>query len=160
MNASPRPAGSDDHPDLMAQLKARASDVAALLRQLAHPTRLLLLCQISQGERAVSQLETETGLRQPGLSQQLAELREAGLVRTRRVSRQVFYAIADARALALLHTLHALYCGDPALQSAPSPLPGSAPAAVLPAAATPPVLTPDRALPGVRADVARFARIE
>lgn len=95
-------------------LKDKAAEVAELLRQLANPTRLLLLCHIAQGERSVSQLEAETGLRQPGLSQQLAELRQSGLVRTRRESRLIFYSIADNRAQVLMQTLHEVFCASPA----------------------------------------------
>lgn len=130
----------------MALLKSRAAEVADLLRQLANPNRLLLLCQISAGERPVSQLEAETGMRQPGLSQQLAELRQAGLVTTRKVSRQVYYRIADTRAEQLLHSLHALYCAGPAPQTVES------------AAGTPMRATAVRA-PTPAADAARFARI-
>lgn len=133
----------------MALLKSRAAEVAELLRQLANPNRLLLLCQISAGERPVSQLEAETGMRQPGLSQQLAELRQAGLVTTRKVSRQVYYRIADTRAEQLLHSLHALYCASPAAEAArfapDQPVPVATPRAT------------GAALPA--ADAARFARI-
>lgn len=91
-------------------MKARAPEVAELLRLVSTPTRLLLLCHIAQGEPTVSELERDLGLRQPGLSQQLAELRRSGLVSTRRVSRSIHYAIADARTRALLGALHAIFC--------------------------------------------------
>lgn len=128
------------NPAVQSELRLRAGQLAELLRQLSNPNRLLLLCQISAGERPVSQLEAETGMRQPGLSQQLAELRQAGLVSTRKVSRQVYYRIADPRTGHLLHTLHALYCG-------PSPGASAPPAAPVTEHASP------------AADAAWFARI-
>ena len=91
-------------------MKARAPEVAELLRSIATPTRLLLLCQIARGEPSVADLERDLGLRQPALSQQLAELRRSGLVRTRRASRSIHYSIADARIHAMLGALHAIFC--------------------------------------------------
>jgi ArsR family transcriptional regulator len=70
---------------------------AELLRALAHPMRLAILCRLLDGEVPVSGFESELGLKQPSLSQQLGQLREAGLVSTRREAKSVFYSIADRR---------------------------------------------------------------
>lgn len=67
----------------------------ALLRTLANPARLRIALRLLEGECAVAELEAELGIRQPNLSQHLAELRDAGLVVTRRESRSVFYRLAD-----------------------------------------------------------------
>ena len=115
------------------QMKARVPEVAELLRMIATPTRLLLLCQIAQGEPSVAELERDLGLRQPALSQQLAELRRHGLVSTRRASRSIHYAIADDRVRTLLGALHAIFCGEatglPAIEPAAPPSPASSQAA-------------------------------
>jgi DNA-binding transcriptional ArsR family regulator len=103
----------DTSPTGMEALKARAPQAADLLRQLSNANRLLILCHISQDERSVSQLEQDLGIKQPGLSQQLAELRQSGLVKTRRESRSIFYSIADERALAVMAMLHEIFCKDP-----------------------------------------------
>ena len=92
-------------------LRPAAAEVAALLRTLGNPDRLLLLCEIAQHERAVSELAERTGILQPTLSQQLTVLRTQGLVATRREGKQVFYSIADARVAGVLGTLYRLYCG-------------------------------------------------
>lgn len=99
-------------PDLlaMARLKQKAPEAADLLRQLANPTRLLILCHITHGERAVGEMERDLGLKQPGLSQQLAELRQAGLVKTRRESRSIYYSIADDRVQGIMGMLHDIFC--------------------------------------------------
>ncbi|WP_325100334.1 ArsR/SmtB family transcription factor [Brevundimonas aurantiaca] len=78
---------SDDSIAAMERLKDKAPQAAELLRQLANANRLLILCHIAAEERSVGQLETDLGIRQPALSQQLAELRQYGLVKTRRQSR-------------------------------------------------------------------------
>ena len=85
-------------------LRAAAGRACALLRVLAHDDRLILLCQLAQGEHSVGELETRLGIAQPTLSQQLGALREAGVVTTRREAKQIFYrlksdALAPLRAL-------------------------------------------------------------
>ncbi|MBE7373103.1 ArsR/SmtB family transcription factor [Pseudomonas lopnurensis] len=92
------------------QLRANAASAGALLKALANPDRLLLLCQLSQGERNVSELETLLGIQQPTLSQQLAVLRREGLVETRRDGKQVYYRISSPEALAVITTLYQLFC--------------------------------------------------
>jgi len=99
--------------EAMARLKVKAPEAADLLRQLSNPTRLLILCHLAQQERAVGEMERDLGLKQPGLSQQLAELRQAGLVRTRRESRSIYYSIADGRVQALMGMLHDIFCAVP-----------------------------------------------
>jgi DNA-binding transcriptional ArsR family regulator len=89
----------------------QASDAAvASLRLLANPERLLLLCQLSQGEHCVGDLETALDIHQPTLSQQLGVLRREGVVATRREGKHVYYRVADAQLLELLATLYRLYC--------------------------------------------------
>jgi DNA-binding transcriptional ArsR family regulator len=66
---------------------------AEVLRVLGHPTRLALLTLIATAEQSVGAIETALGISQPGLSQQLALLRKAGLVATRRAAKQVYYRI-------------------------------------------------------------------
>ena len=94
----------------MPLMRAAAAEAASVLRTLGNPDRLLLLCQLSQGERSVGELEELLGLRQPSLSQQLAVLRSEGLVQTRRDGKRMFYSIAEPKLLVLLGTLYQLYC--------------------------------------------------
>jgi len=93
-------------------MRNNATQAIALLRTLAHEDRLLLLCQLSQGEMCVSDLESQLGIRQPSLSQQLGVLRREGLVTTRRDGKHIYYQVADSAAMAVLGTLHSIYCGD------------------------------------------------
>jgi DNA-binding transcriptional ArsR family regulator len=66
---------------------------AELFRVLGHETRLRLLMLLAAGEHAVSEIDAVSGIGQPGLSQQLAILRKARLVFTRRAAKQVYYRV-------------------------------------------------------------------
>lgn len=92
------------------QLRDNADAAGQLLKALANPDRLLLLCQLSQGERNVSELEELLGIGQPTLSQQLAVLRREALVETRRDGKQIHYRISSPAALAVINTLYQLFC--------------------------------------------------
>ena len=105
MFAMPRPIALDAQ-----ALRAAAGEAVAALKALGNPTRLLLLCQMSQGEVSVGDLEAQLDIHQPTLSQQLGVLRREGVVNTRRDGKKIFYSVADARLLALLRTLYTLYC--------------------------------------------------
>ncbi|TCS33071.1 ArsR family transcriptional regulator [Paucimonas lemoignei] len=94
----------------LAALQAAALEATGLLKVLSNPDRLLLLCQMTQGEFCVSELEELTGVTQPTLSQQLTVLREEQLVMTRREGKQIYYTIASKEALAVLQVLYELYC--------------------------------------------------
>ncbi|MEO7335966.1 MAG: metalloregulator ArsR/SmtB family transcription factor [Caldimonas sp.] len=96
----------------VAALQARAHDAAALLKALANPDRLLLLCHLVETERAVGELGEMTGIAQPTLSQQLGVLRAEGLVATRREGKSIFYRIASPAVHAVLQTLYDLFCND------------------------------------------------
>jgi len=92
-------------------LRRAAGRATSLLRVLANEDRLLLLCQLAQGEKCVGELEDLLGIRQPTLSQQLGVLRSEGLVVTRRHGKRIYYRVRDDEALAVLHSLYAIYCG-------------------------------------------------
>jgi len=94
-------------PDAM---RAAAAQAGGLLKTLANPDRLMLLCQLAQGEQSVGALEAALDIRQPTLSQQLAVLRQEGLVATRRDGKQIHYSVASPEALAVLRLLYQLYC--------------------------------------------------
>jgi len=91
-------------------LRGAAAKAVAALKLLANEDRLLLLCQLSQGEMCVSDLEQALGIHQPTLSQQLGVLRNEGVVNTRREGKSIFYSVADPAMLELLGVLYRLYC--------------------------------------------------
>lgn len=91
-------------------MQAAATDACTLLKVLGNRDRLLLMCQLSQAELSVSELEEQLGIRQPTLSQQLGVLRENGLVATRREGKSIFYSIASPQALAVMAVLYEQFC--------------------------------------------------
>lgn len=102
-------------------LKGRAVEAAEIMRLLGNANRLQLLCQIAQGERSVGELEEQLNIRQPALSQQLAELRKAGVVQTRRESRSILYSLGDGHVRLLLEMLLVAFGikTEPAAEAAP-----------------------------------------
>lgn len=96
----------------VSKMRERAIEASALLRLLANPNRLLIVCLLVEGERSVAELETVLGIRQPSLSQQLAELREASLLTSRREAKSVYYRLSENRATAVVDVLHRIFC-DP-----------------------------------------------
>jgi DNA-binding transcriptional ArsR family regulator len=87
-----------------------AVEAARLMKTLANPDRLMLLCQLSQGEMSVGELEASLGIMQPTLSQQLGVLRSEGLVDTRREGKHIYYRVLSPQALAVLQVLYAQFC--------------------------------------------------
>lgn len=90
-----------------------AADVAAdRLKIYAQPQRLMILSRLIDGEHTVSEIDDATGIGQPALSQQLAELRRADIVKTRRASKQVYYRLADENVLVCVKGIEAMFGGS------------------------------------------------
>ncbi|WP_160153885.1 helix-turn-helix transcriptional regulator [Microbulbifer sp. ALW1] len=94
------------------KMRTAAGEASLLLRSLGNQDRLLLLCQLSQEELCVSDIEERLAIRQPSLSQQLGVLRREGLVTARKEGKRVYYQVADPKVLSLLQTLYQLYCAE------------------------------------------------
>jgi len=92
------------------ELRASADKACNLMRAMANTDRLMLLCQLSLGEKSVGELESILGIHQPTLSQQLTVLREAGLVTTRREGKSIIYSISSKAAMAVMQVLHQQIC--------------------------------------------------
>jgi ArsR family transcriptional regulator len=92
------------------RLRGAAGQAVGALKLLANQDRLLLLCQLSQGEMCVSDLEEALDIHQPTLSQQLGVLRTERVVSARRQGKKIFYDIADPAMLEILTVLYRLYC--------------------------------------------------
>jgi DNA-binding transcriptional ArsR family regulator len=92
------------------QMQDAAEQACKLMKVLANPDRLMILCQLSQGEMRVGDIETLLGIVQPTLSQQLTVLREEGLVSTRREGKNIYYRVNSPQALAVLEVLYNQFC--------------------------------------------------
>lgn len=95
----------------MEEMLENATEAANFLKAVANPSRLVILCQLTKGERSVGELEQLLGVRQPSLSQQLARLRADNLVKTRRDSKRIYYSLASPEAARLIATLFDMFCG-------------------------------------------------
>jgi DNA-binding transcriptional ArsR family regulator len=93
-----------------ATLEAKAEEAAKFLEMLANPRRLMILCELINGERSVGELVPIVGLQQAALSQHLARLREQKIVSTRRQSQMVYYRLDNPDALAVIETLAGIFC--------------------------------------------------
>ena len=91
-------------------MQAAAQNACKLMKVLANPDRLMILCQLTLGERRVGELEEQLGIVQPTLSQQLTVLRDEGLVTTRREGKNIYYQLTSAQAVAVLNTLYQQFC--------------------------------------------------
>ena len=88
----------------------RCEEVANLLKSLAHPTRLMLLCLLVEKPRTVSELTELTQSSQSGVSQFLNRMKLQGILETEREAQKVIYRIADPNILKLMQSLHSIYC--------------------------------------------------
>lgn len=100
----------------LSAFESSAAEAAKLMKALANERRLLILCQIADGERSVGSLNV--GLSQSALSQHLALLREEGIVKTRREAQTIYYSIANPAVHKVIETLAAIYCPDLASEPA------------------------------------------
>jgi DNA-binding transcriptional ArsR family regulator len=103
-----------------------ADSVAEKLKVYAQPQRLMILSCLLRGERNVAEIGEATGIGQPALSQQLAELRRAELVSTRKKAKQVWYGLAEKSVVTCVETMEAMFCGGvmptaSAINAAPKP---------------------------------------
>jgi DNA-binding transcriptional ArsR family regulator len=93
--------------ELMHANAARASE---LMKLLGHPHRLMILCELNDGERSVGELSERIGIKQSPLSQHLARMRYEGVVESRREAQTVYYSLAGEEVAAIISLLYELYC--------------------------------------------------
>ncbi|MDH4126174.1 MAG: metalloregulator ArsR/SmtB family transcription factor [Gammaproteobacteria bacterium] len=93
-------------------MQTHAAEAANLMKALGNESRLMILCTLAEREHSVSELNALIPLSQSALSQQLARLREQGLVATRRQSQAIFYSLAPGPADRVVHLLQDIYCPD------------------------------------------------
>lgn len=92
------------------EMKSKAVAVSSLLAAMANEKRLMILCQLVDQERSVSELAESLDARPSTISQHLALLRRDGLVENRRDAQSQIYSLAGGEARAVLETLYSLYC--------------------------------------------------
>ncbi len=96
--------------DTSRDLATHADAAAGLLKCLANPNRLMILCALAEGELSVGVLNERIPLSQSALSQHLAVLRAEGVVRTRREAQTIHYSVEPGPALEVIRVLHRHFC--------------------------------------------------
>jgi DNA-binding transcriptional ArsR family regulator len=102
----------------LSELEQNARRAAKLLKAMSNSARLVILCQLADGERSVGELERAVGLSQSGISQHLAVLRREGVVSSRRIRQTVLYSLASRDVITVMGTLHAVFCHPQAIGQA------------------------------------------
>jgi len=95
----------------LSELHEMASHACELLKAMANEWRLMILCQLADGEKTVSELQNVLGLSQSALSQHLAILRREKIVRARKHAQSVSYSLIGDEATKVMETLHDVFCG-------------------------------------------------
>ena len=111
MNESNKVIAPDDFSQLT-ELHDMASHACELLKAMANEWRLMILCQLSEGEKSVSELQSLLGLSQSALSQHLAILRREKIVRARKNAQSVYYSLSGDEATKVMETLHEVFCSS------------------------------------------------
>ena len=111
--STPPAAPSVASQSVASQMDAQAGKAADLLKAMANPQRLRVLCLLLEGERSVGEINEQVELSQSALSQHLAVLREQQLVSTRRQAQTVFYSVAPGPVHDIIQILHSIYCAQP-----------------------------------------------
>lgn len=101
--------GREVSPELL-NLMQKARKASDFLKALAHESRLVILCLLSERERSVTELEGLLALSQATVSQQLARLRHEGLVEARRDGRVVYYSLADETTKRFIQAIYDKFC--------------------------------------------------
>jgi DNA-binding transcriptional ArsR family regulator len=94
----------------LGELHDMASHAVELLKAMANEWRLMILCQLAEGEKTVSELQEILGLSQSALSQHLAVLRRERIVKARKHAQSVTYSLAGMEAPKVMNTLHEVFC--------------------------------------------------
>jgi DNA-binding transcriptional ArsR family regulator len=94
----------------LSDMQSAAGQACRMMKVLANPDRLMILCQLAQGEKRVGELEELLGIVQPTLSQQLTVLRDEELVSTRREGKNIYYQMSSPRAMAIIEVLYTQFC--------------------------------------------------
>ena len=102
------------------ELQSRALRATSLLKAMSNPARLMVLCQLAEGEKSVGELERVVSVSQSALSQHLALLRSRKLVSSRREGQTIFYSLCGPEAPALLAALYEVYCSNLGGRARPS----------------------------------------
>jgi DNA-binding transcriptional ArsR family regulator len=95
-------------------MEAKAEEASRVLTAMANAKRLMVLCNLLEGEKSVGQMAELVGLSAAALSQHLGKMRSLNLVATRRDGQTIYYRLASPEVREILETLYRLYCAPAA----------------------------------------------
>ena len=98
------------NPDEIARMEEAAERASQMMKTLGHSGRLMILCNLAEGERSVGELADELEMSQSSLSQHFARMRNEGLVKSRRESQTVFYSLASEELQQVIEALYRIFC--------------------------------------------------
>ena len=93
-------------------MQEKAEDVAEFMKCFGSPHRLMILCQLVEGEKNVTEMIKATGIAQTSMSQHLNKLRQEGLIDYRRDHRVLYYSICDKNVMKVMSVLHEAFCAE------------------------------------------------
>jgi len=85
---------------------------ARVLKAMAHPLRLKILCVLADQEVSVQDIVEHVGTSQSNISQHLAILRDKGVLRARKDANRVYYRVGDQRTMLLLRMMREVFCAQ------------------------------------------------
>jgi len=94
----------------MQQMARSASRASELMKTLGHKDRLLILCQLAEGEKSVGEVAELLSIGQSPLSQHLSRMRREGLVSTRRNAQTIYYSLTSGEVSRIIEVLYELFC--------------------------------------------------
>jgi len=96
----------------LAELHDMATNASELLKAMSNKWRLMILCQLSEGEKTVGELQGLLGVGQSAVSQHLAILRRENMVDSRKHAQSIFYSLSGDQAIKIMSTLHDVFCSN------------------------------------------------
>ncbi|MCF6225134.1 MAG: metalloregulator ArsR/SmtB family transcription factor [Xanthomonadales bacterium] len=94
------------------KMQQAAEQACVLMKTLSHPDRLMVLCQLKEGEKSVGEIAKMVGIAQSPLSQHLSKMRLQGIVKNRRSAQSIFYSLANEEVERIIDLLYSMYCSD------------------------------------------------
>lgn len=92
------------------EMKNNRYEVAAILKAISHPQRLMLLCHLADGEKTVGQLEELCGGSQSSISQFLKLMKLEEMLTSEKRGLHVYYSIHDPKIKKLISSLYKIFC--------------------------------------------------
>lgn len=111
-NQSPYNLNMNQPDTALYNMQQNTAKAAALLKLIAHPHRLMILCLLLESEKNVTELAEALGINQTAVSNHLAKLRSEGAVEYTRYHRVLQYRLTSEKIEALIGTLREIYCRD------------------------------------------------